>query len=509
MTLPTSSDITPHVLPDWLSYRAVTTPERLALIAGEERSTFAQLDTWVTLTARRLAALGINSDSRVATLLPNSARVVEIVHALRRLGAVLVPLNTRLTAAELAWQIGDVGARLLVVDDRTASLANEIRAELPDLTVVTVGVLPGNTTRLAEISPAEPVPGGPREWIDLDAVMAIIYTSGTTGRPKGAMLSYGNFWWSALGSALNLGSHADDRWLACMPLFHVGGLSILTRSAIYGITAIVHESFDPAAVNQAIDEERVTIVSVVSTMLRRMLAERGERPYPPWLRCVLLGGGPAPRPLLESCAARDIPVVQTYGLSETCSQVATLAPEDALPKLGSAGKPLYPNEIRIDVDGRAATSDEPGEILVRGPIVTAGYINRPEETARALAGGWLHTGDIGRLDADGYLYILDRRSDLIVSGGENVYPAEVEAALLAHPAVEEAGVIGLPHPDWGQTVVAVVRLTEGATVSEDELRAFCRERLAGYKVPSQVRFTMEALPRNAGGKLLRRVLRDA
>ncbi|MDI3340687.1 MAG: AMP-binding protein [Sphaerobacter sp.] len=200
--------------------------------------------------------------------------------------------------------------------------------------------------------------------------------------------------------------------------------------------------------------------------------------------------------------------MQTYGLTETASQVATLAPEDALRRLGSAGKPLYPNEIRIVCDGRPAAPGAPGEILVRGPIVTAGYYGRPEATAKALADGWLHTGDVGYLDADGYLYVLDRRDDLIVTGGENVYPAEVEAALLAHPAVQEAGVIGLPDPEWGQAVAAVVRLADGAALSPEELRAFCRERLAGYKIPSRVRVTREPLPRNAAGKLLRRVLRE-
>jgi O-succinylbenzoic acid--CoA ligase len=326
--------------------------------------------------------------------------------------------------------------------------------------------------------------------VDLDALHSIVYTSGTTGRPKGALLTYGNHWWSAVGSALNLGLLPEDRWLALLPLFHVGGLSVLIRSVVYGIPAIVLDRFDEAAVNRAIDEERATIVSVVAAMLRRMLAERGDRPYPPWLRCVLLGGGPAPRPLLEECARRGVPVVQTYGLTEAASQVATLTPEDTLRKLGSAGKPLMPTELRIDR----------GEILVRGPTIGPGYWNRRTERED----GWLRTGDLGWLDGEGYLYVLDRRADLIVSGGENVYPAEVEAVLLAHPLVEEAAVVGRADARWGAVPIAFVR-TRGA-VSAEALRAFCRERLAGYKVPSEIRF-VEALPRNAAGKLLRRELR--
>lgn len=495
-----------NYLPDWLAYRAASTPERIGLIAGGQRWTFAEYDARVNRAAPRLAGLGVAPGDRVAVLLRNSPHVAEVVHAVGRLGAVYVPLNIRLSADELAWQLKDVGARLLLIDVHTAPLAAEARVDLTDLPLAGMG----EGVEIAPSLASVPEAGiAPREGHAADEVHSIIYTSGTTGRPKGAMLTYGNFWWSAVGSALNLGSQPDDRWLACLPLFHVGGLSILLRGVISGIPAVIHETFEADVVNRDIDAERITMISVVSTMLRRMLAARGGRPYPAWLRCVLLGGGPAPRPLLETCAARGLPVVQTYGLTETASQVATLAPEDALRKLGSAGKPLYPNLIRIERAGAPAKPGEMGEILVRGPIVTAGYADRPEETARALAGGWLRTGDAGFLDADGYLYVLDRRDDLIVSGGENVYPAEVEAVLLGHPAVEEAGVVGIPDAEWGQLVVATVRLVPGVAVDEAALRAFCRQRLAGYKVPGRIRFAADPLPRNAGGKLLRRSLRAA
>ena len=317
-----------------------------------------------------------------------------------------------------------------------------------------------------------------------------MYTSGTTDRPKGAILTYANHWWSAIGSVLNLGLLPDDRWLACLPLFHVGGLSILLRSVICGFTAVVHLRFDAREVNRAIDEQGVSMVSVVSAMLDRMLAERGGRPYPSTLRCILLGGGPAPLPLLERAVQAGAPVVQTYGLTETASQVVTLAPEHALTKLGSAGKPLMGSQIRIDDDG---------EIHVVGPTVSPGYLHRPPRD------GWLRTGDLGYLDNEGYLYVLDRREDLIISGGENIYPAEVEATLIAHPAVREAGVIGLADAEWGRRVAALVVLEPGQTATPEELIAFCRMRLAGYKVPRRIAFR-ESLPRNAAGKLLRRDL---
>jgi O-succinylbenzoic acid--CoA ligase len=332
--------------------------------------------------------------------------------------------------------------------------------------------------------------------------MAVIYTSGTSGQPKGAMLTVGNFWWSAIGSALNLGSYPSDRWLACLPLFHVGGLSILVRATIYGITAIVHDGFDADRVNRAIDEDEVSIVSVVAVMLQRMLDSRNDKPYPPTLRCVLLGGGPAPRSLLERCASLGIPVVQTYGLTETCSQVATIAPDDSLRKIGSAGKPLYPNELRVSGEG---------EILVKGPVVMAGYAGRPDDTRDSIVDGWLHTGDAGVIDEDGFLYVIDRRDDLIISGGENIYPAEVEAALTSHPSVAEVGVIGVADSTWGQRVVAIVRLNESEAAARFDsaaLASHCSERIARFKTPREFHFTTDALPRTASGKLRRSALRE-
>jgi len=481
-------------MPDWLAARATLTPDRLALIVGGQRVTFGELDRRATSAARRLAGLGVREGDRVAVFFRGALPMAELVHVVARIGATLVPLNVRLAPAELTWQIQDIRARLLLFDS-PFSRARERGAG---------GVRAVHIDDFYQQCESD---FAPRRRIDLAAMHTIIYTSGTTGRPKGAMLTYGNHWWSAMGSVLNLGLREDDRWLAPLPLFHVGGLSILMRSVIYGIPAIVHERFDPAAVNRALDEDGATIISVVAVQLRRMLDARGDRPYPSTLRHVLLGGGPAPLPLLEECTRRGVPVVQTYGLTETASQAVTLAPSDALRKVGSAGKPLLPMEIRVEQDGRAMPPSEPGEIVVRGPTVTPGYADRPEETARAIRDGWLHTGDLGLLDAEGYLYVLDRRNDLIVSGGENVYPAEVEAALLAHPAVAEAGVVGMDDPAWGQVPVAYVVPRPGLPVTPDALITFCHERLAHYKVPARVTL-VDALPRNASGKLLRRELRE-
>ena len=492
-------------LPDWLGRCAENFPDRLAIKYKDQSWPFAELDQRASCTARQLAMLGVREGKRVASLAANSADYVVLVHALTRLGAILMPLNIRLTYDELCWQLRDVRADFLINDARYASVAAEIGASIPSLVRATFAheALAGEA-----ILPALPEAHHPlRPLIDLDATQVIMYTSGTTGAPKGVTITFGMQWWNAVGSALNLGHAPDDRWLACMPLFHIGGLSILMRSVIYGIGVIVHEKFDAAAVNRAIRENRVTIISVVAVMLQRMLESSGQAQYPEALRCVLLGGGPAPRPLLEDCARCHLPVAQTYGLTESCSQAVTLPPADALRKLGSAGKPLLPVQLRImREDGEPAGANEPGVIYLKGPTITPGYDGRPDATAQALREGWFSTGDLGYLDDEGYLYVLDRRTDLIISGGENVYPAEIEAALLAHPDVEEAGVCGIDDTQWGQVPVAFVSKRPGSTLSEQALSAHVASRLARYKLPKTIHF-VDTLPRNGAGKLLRRELR--
>ena len=484
-------------MPDWLHERARLSPGATAVVAGKTAVSFAALEARAAALANRLRAEGVRRGKIVAVLAANGLPFAEAVHAVPRAGGVLMPLNLRLADAELAWQLRDAGAGLLLSDaanaDRAARLARE--------TAETACILLEDGGQGEAASEAPPP-------FDLAAVHSVVYTSGTSGKPKGAQLTYGNHLWSATASALNLGIRRDDRWLACLPLFHVGGLAILLRSAIYGIPALLHEAFDPARVNRAIDEEGVTIVSVVANMLQRMLDERGGRPFPASLRCILLGGGPAPEPLLRRCAAVNAPAVQTYGLTEAASQVSTLSPEDALRKPGSAGKPLFGTELRIlDEAGRDCPPGVAGEIAVRGPTVTPGYLDDPAATAAALRDGWLHTGDAGYVDPEGYLYVLDRRDDLIVSGGENVYPAEVEAVLASHPEVAEAGVFAVDDERWGRAPAAAVVLRPGAAVTAEALIGFCRERLARYKAPVRVH-VVQALPRNASGKLLRRELRE-
>ena len=471
---------------DWLTASATRVPDREALRVGGESWTYRELDRVVWNVARGLSASGLQAGDRVATLLPNGLVAALLPHALLRLGATLVPLNIRLAPSEIEWQLAHARPRF-VVSDRTVAAG--------DARLVSAEEILRFKTASREPRAESRVP-------EAESPLAIIYTSGTTGRPKGAMLTVGNFHASALASAQVLGVRDDDRWLAVLPLFHVGGLSILFRSAIQGTCAVVHERFDPADVNRAIDREGITMVSVVAVMWERLLDDRGDRPFPPTFRCALLGGGPAAPALLERCERLGVPVAQTYGLTEATSQVATLPPAGPVRRPGAAGRALPGIEIRVQAD-----SGE-GEILVRGAVVMKGYFDDPAATDAALRDGWLHTGDIGRMDEEGYLYVLDRRDDLIVSGGENVYPAEVEAALAEHPFVAEAAVIGVPDETWGQRVVAIVRFRDPAPPPDElGLRELCRRRLAGYKVPREITFVTEPLPRTASGKLQRSRLR--
>ncbi len=439
-------------LDDWLAQRSQSCPERTALVADGSEVTYAELEAEATWVARRLTAHGVRRGSTVAmTMHPRREQVV-MVHALMKAGAVLLPLGPRLSAEERAAVIA---AEEPAVDLDDAGELTQTEADLPLL--------------------------GEH---DMDDVAARVMTSGSTGTPDPVGLTYGNFLWSAVASAFNIGVEPEDRWLCCLPLSHISGLGIVMRSVIYGTTAVVHDGFDVNRVAESLERDGITVVSLVATMLTRLLEAGADLSGP---RALLIGGGPVPEEPLEEALGRGATVVQTYGLTETCSQVTTLAPADARRKLGSAGRPLLTTHLRI----------QEGEILVQGPTVAPG---------RADADGWLHTGDLGRIDEEGFLYVEDRMDDMIVTGGENVVPAEVEKVLLRHPEVADAAVVGREDPEWQQAVTAIVVLQDGSAVSPDELRRHCAESLAGYKVPKRVELAA-ALPRTPSGKLMRRALR--
>jgi O-succinylbenzoic acid--CoA ligase len=483
---------------DFLILRAARSPASLALRTGGQDVTYGELDELAALAAGSLREAGVGPGDRIAAVLPSGLAFVVLLHAVLRLGAAIVPLNTRLRPAELRAELLDARPRLLVTGGPRQADATQLAAELG----LPLWLLPEAPYERGPLLAGPPAAGGP---LDERAVAAIVYTSGTTGTPKGAMLSRRNFFYAAVSSAMGLGALPDDRWLLCMPLFHVGGLSIIVRSTLFGGAVLAQDGFDVLAVRKGLWDEGATCVSLVPVMLDRLISA-GVAP-PPTLRFALLGGAAASGDLVPRAQDLGWPVAPTYGLTETASQAATLPPREAKGRPGSAGKPLFLTEVRIEKDGRAASPGEPGEILVKGPTVIEGYLGRPEEFRERFLDGYLRTGDIGYLDRDGYLYVLDRRDDLIVSGGENVYPAEVEAVFCRHPDVADAAVYGVTDSTWGEVPAAAIVPRAGASPAAAELLAFASEGLAGYKLPRSIRF-VSSLPRNAGGKLMRRALRE-
>lgn len=503
---------------DWLSAQAAVNPDKTAI---QGFCTYRQLNALVAQLAAQLATLHIKRGDHIAVYLPNSVEYVVTVHALIRLGAVIVPLNTRLTTDELHYQIGRAHCLVLLYHHQD-DMGNFPQLQLLQLgfTFAQVQVTPTMAQAYFGIvddslPPPKPISADNSadyltSEIDLDAPLVIVYTSGTTGKPKGAVLTHGNIFYSAMASAYRIGTLPDDVWLCVIPLYHIGGMSILLRACLYGIAADVRTQYsaESLAADLCDPENATTMVSLVPTILYRMLPYLENQTLSPRLRLILLGGAAASADLLRRCRALGLPVATTYGLSEAASQVATMLPDDVHRKPGSVGKPLLFTCVRaVDDMGRTQPPGEHGEIVVSGKTVMPGYFNDEDATNDAIIRGELYTGDIGYLDAEGDLWLVQRRSDLIVSGGENVYPSEVEEILKQHPAVEDISVIGVRHPEWGEQVAALIVFEHGRSATIDELDAFARQHLAGYKVPRQWRF-VDTLPHTASGKIERRSVVD-
>lgn len=478
----------PETIPHWLTKQAFLSPNKQAIeLENGETITFSKLKEESQQFARKLAAMGIAAGDHVGILSTNNPTMIIAIHALSYLGAVGVLLNTRLAVNELQYQLDDADVKMFLYSDYLHAIAMELNSK---------------KMSFSEIQAVEAKQISLVEELNLDQPFTIIYTSGTTGFPKGVVHTYGNHWWSALGSALNLGLTQHDKWLAVLPFFHVGGLSIFIKSVIYGMSVLLLEKFNEQTVHRAIMEKGVTHASVVTIMLQRLLDELKNDCYPNTFRCMLLGGGPVPKPLLQKAKTLHVPVFQSYGMTETSSQIVTLSPADALRKVGSAGKPLVPAQLKIE----AKQQGDIGEILVKGPMVTKGYYNNEKATQSSFKNGWLQTGDLGSLDEEGFLYVADRRNDLIISGGENVYPSEVESVLAGMEQIKEIGVVGLDDPTWGQIPIAFVVQRTGAKLQKEDVVSYAAGKLAKYKIPKHV-YLVDHLPRNASNKLLRTTLK--
>jgi fatty-acyl-CoA synthase len=503
--LRTSLAMPEHGASAWLFHRAELTPDVEAIVDGRRRLTYAQLAEHARRAAGLLHELGVARHDRVATLTSNCVEFMELFYATAEIGAILVPLNFRLAAPELDYQIRDSDAELLFVGQEQAPLADQLARDLPLRMRID----------LAEEYPRRRDATDP---LSADAGRAafsdphlILYTAGTTGHPKGAVLTHANTYWNVANMSIAVSLSANDTTATILPMFHSGGIGLFTVPTLtVGGRVIVQRKFDPADLLDIMRRERVSVcLGVPAIWLDMLKMPEFTAANLPDLRYLASGGAPCPTSVIDEIAARGFVFLQGYGLTET-SPGGTLIPvPDWRRKSGTVGKSMAFVELRVvRDDGTPCDARAIGEVQFRGPNVFVGYWNAPAATAEAFThDGWFRSGDLGFVDDEGFLTLVDRKKDMVITGGENVYSAEVEDVLFAHTAVAEAAVIGVPDERWGEAVCAVVALRPNAKASADELIAHCRARLAKYKTPKYVAF-VNSLPRNAAGKVLKRQLRE-
>jgi fatty-acyl-CoA synthase len=491
-----------------LTQRERLDPDRLAVTFGEDSFTYGELNRRVNRLANGMAAAGIGKGDRVAVLLTNCHQYFELLFACAKLGALIVTVNYRLVADEVGYLISDCTPKLIVHGDEFTSLVDSIDLEKTATEPVLLGA--GADRRNYEDLLADN-DSEPEVEVSLDDPLIIMYTSGTTGRPKGAVLSHGNIVYTSFNQIADWSVTREDRCLAVAPLYHVGGMLVLAFPCLHvGGTVHIEPGFDPIAVLGAIQANRITTLFLAPTMWNMVLQTESLETYAvSSIRLCCSGGEALPVALMKRLIALfGADFVDGYGLTEGSSCSTCLRADHVIAKTGSVGIPFLHNAVRVvDDEGNDQPVGEPGEVIQTGPTVMKGYWERPEETAKTLRDGWLHTGDVGQFDEDGFLWIVDRKKDMIISGAENIYPAEIEQVIYTHPEVLEAAVIGLPDEKWGEAVTAVVVFKDSATAGADDIVEFCRGKVANYKRPRQVKL-VDALPRNPSGKVLKRELRS-
>ncbi len=494
-----------------LGHHATRAPDAPMTIFEGETITYGAMAARATALAGGLAAQGIGRGDVVGLLSYNCPEFLETIFAANLLGAIAMPINWRLAAPEIRYILEHSGAAALVCDEALAAVGEEAARDVaprPALVCVGPSAPPGWSTVADLRATSAPAP---RAAVAGDDIHRLMYTSGTTGRPKGVMLTHANLAWKNLAHVVEFGFTSADLGLACGPLYHVGALDLTTTTLLaVGAPVVIHRAFDAAVVVDELERSRVTTVWLAPAMVNAVMALPDvETRDLSSVRVIVNGGEKMPVPLIERIQ-RTFPsawFADAYGLTETVSGDTFLDRHSIVTKLGSVGRPCLYLELDVwDEEGNSVAAGERGEIVLRGPKVFAGYWRDPEATERAFAGGWFHTGDIGVRDDDGYLFIVDRLKDMILSGGENIAGSEVERVLYEHPAVLEAAVVGRPDERWGEVPVAFVVLRPGAAATEVELVEHCRTQLAKFKVPKAVSF-LDALPRNPSGKVLKRELR--
>lgn len=497
-------------LADTVLRRAHLNPERTALIFEGKEQTYGEFASLVKKQASLLKENGVCFGDRVGFLGFNQPAFLETLFAANAIGAIFVPLNFRLTGEELSFIINDAGIHTLVVDDASLPIVEGAKHKLCCRNFFSAeSRFDGWQCLVEQRATAHEL--AETVMVNSDDVALIMYTSGTTGLPKGAMLTHGNIMWNNINAHFTFAASRDSVNLVVAPLFHIGGLNVLTlHSFTLGSKLVLMRAFDPKAVLAAFSQEKVTHMFGAPAMFLFMSQhEDFDNTDFSHVETLVCGAAPPPESLLTLYDQRGVAFCQGYGLTETAPFASFLTPEWSLKKLGSAGQPPLYSELRIvGNDNEVLPQGERGEICIKGPNIMKGYWNRPEASAEAIdTQGWFHSGDVGYLDEDGFLFICDRLKDMVISGGENVYPAEVESVLFKHPAISEVAVIGLNDEKWGEAVTAIAALKEGESLTLEQLREFAGDHLAKYKIPLRLHI-VEALPRNPAGKVLKFVLKE-
>jgi acyl-CoA synthetase (AMP-forming)/AMP-acid ligase II len=509
---------------NFLTIPTTIVPEREIMVFGDRRQTYQDTMTRVQRLASALAALGIAKGDRVAVLDTNSPQYIETYFATSTLGAVFVPLNYRAKADELEYMVATAGTHVLMVGDRYVPLVAGSRDRLLGVSQYVALESPQPAMVPYEELIARGTVDASEAAVDEEDVNILMYTSGTTGRPKGVMLTYGDFVAYVCGNTELADGTPRGAVLLCVPLYHIAGVTTMMTSFFTGRTLVILRQFDPAEWLATVQRERITHAFLVPTMLKRLLDHPDFSRYDcSSLEVLAYGAAPMPLPVIRRAIEMfpsTVGFVNAFGQTETTATVTMLLPEDhrlegtppeiepKMRRLSSIGRPLPDVAIKIvDAEGAEVPRGKIGEIAVRTPRMMKGYCSQGDATAQTIVSGWLHTRDMGWMDEDGYLYLAGRKDDLIIRGGENISPAEVEAALHTHPEIEEAAVIGVPDVDWGERVMAILVRKPGSMLSADEVIAWCHQRLASFKKPEVVHFVSE-LPRNPLGKVLRKDLRQ-
>ncbi len=494
----------------WIAKRADLHPDKTAIIFRDEHISYRELNERSNLAANALLAGGVRNGDRVAALLLNCPEFIEVYFACSKIGAIFVPLNFRLTATELEYQMRDSSPRFLFFSGALSEVVRSLSGLLEGEEVGYVGV---GEWRLEDGRPYSDFVAGavavePQSAAEFEYPQVIMYTSGTTGNPKGALLSHRKTFWNTFNAELFFDLRHNDVMLIPMPLFHSGGLNVGMVPTLYkGATAILYESFDPEKCCADIEKHKVTLFGGVPTMFNMILRGGYLDKYDlSSLRLLGAGGETVPLSLIKEYQKLGVPFIQLFGQTET-SIICSLSEADSVRKAGSIGRPVFHVDVRIVNDqGEEVAPREVGEIILSGPTLMTGYWNKPEATEETIRDGWLHTGDLAYKDEDGFIYFADRRKDMFISGGENVYPSEVENFLSTHPKISEVAVIGVADDTWGQVGEAYIVPAEGQSISLEEIGDFCEGKLARYKIPKNV-VLVEEMPRTASGKVKKHLLR--